>query len=409
MNASMAHSQVLVISPLMPYPDDEGRKRRQWAIIRALAKRFSVTLVVFGDPKADAKPLKRQEIAKEIVVLDRNEAYGRQRAKSRLMRHLDYWFSVKPWLVRERASLQLQQWLSRQATTPWLAVLVFNVPITGNVLSWLKPWKKRRIPVLVDSDDCESTKQRRLYQSLPVSFGRFKQWVEWVKVCYYEKHWLSRFSQVWYCHEADAKVLEKRGCHNAVVVPNTVAIPPLTPSTDQWDCVFIGMMGYVANVDAVLWFLETTWPRIRAAKPDATFAIVGKLPTPEIRAWHDREGVTVTGEVPDANAYFRKAKISIIPMRLGGGTRIKALDAFAAGAAVVSTSVGVEGFALADSQEVLVADAPEAFASACLRLLKDDQARERLGQAARRLVEQRYTHAALEGRLAQLIPIKACQ
>ena len=104
MSAAVLHPQMLVISPLMPYPDDEGRKRRQWAIIQALAKRFSVTLVAFGNPKADAEPVKRQGIVQEVVVLDRNEAYGRRRPDSRLMRHLDYWFSATPWLVAPSVS-----------------------------------------------------------------------------------------------------------------------------------------------------------------------------------------------------------------------------------------------------------------------------------------------------------------
>lgn len=402
MNMPAVRPRMLIVSPLVPYPDDEGRKRRQWAIIRALAKHFSVTLVAFGDPKSDAGPLERQGILQEVVVLDRSEAYGRQRSDSRLKRHLDYWFSATPWLVRERLSPRLQRFL-KERSSGWAAVVVFNVPITGNVLGWLELWKKQGVRILLDGDDYESAKQQRLYRALPAGAGRFKQWLEWVKIRRYEKNKLPLFSQVWYCNEADAQALESRGLRNTVVVPNTVDIPASVPSTIQWDYVFVGMMGYVANVDAVLWFLNTAWPQIRAARPGASFAIVGKLPTPAIRAWHGRQGVTVTGEVPDANAYFKKAKVTVIPMRLGGGTRIKALDAFAAGSAVVSTAIGVEGFALADDREALVADTPESFASACLRLFDDASLRETLGQAARRLVEQRYTHAALEEHLEKLL------
>lgn len=401
--------RVLVVCPLMPFPADEGRKRRQSAIIHSLAKRFDVTLIAFGDPRTHSSEQLLHEGVAEALVFDRDEAYGRQRSAQRWLRHLTYWCSLDPWLVRERRSERLRAFLQETSGVAWQAVVVLNLPISGSVRPWLSSWRARGIRVVLDGDDHECVKQLRIVRALPASLERIKQWVEWRRIRRYERRWLPEFAQVWMCHEADAAALTRCGGRTAVVVPNTVGLPPKYEAgggTGTWDLVFVGMMGYIANVDAVLWFTRSVWPKIRAARPQARFAVVGKRPAPEVMALNGRDGIVVTGEVPDTDAYLRSAKVVIIPMRLGGGTRIKALDAFAAGAAVVSTPIGVEGLSLTDSREALVAQTPAAFASSCLRLLDDAEQRRRLGESARRFVEARYTHAALDTRLEALLPIQ---
>lgn len=407
--AGKGPERVLAISPLVPFPADEGRKRRQSTVIRSLAHRFHTTLVLFAEPGAASSRALEVEPLADVVMLDRNGARGRRRPRYRLARHLDYWCALDPWFVRERDDRQLSELLREASAVPWSAVVVFNLPISGRTRPWLRRLKGQGARVVLDGDDYESAKQWRLLCSLPRSWEWLKQWVEWLRIRRYERRWLPDFSQVWMSHEADAAALRRRGV-NATVVPNTVELPELNGQAEgepPWDCVFVGMMGYVANVDAVRWFAQEVWPRIRALRPRARFAVVGKRPAPEVLALDGHDGIVVTGAVKDVADYLRSAKVAVVPIRLGGGTRIKVLDAFANGLAVVSTPVGVEGLAVAHARHALIASSPEAFAEACVRLFDDGALRRNLGQAARRHVEARYAQPALESRLAELLPLNA--
>ena len=150
--------------------------------------------------------------------------------------------------------------------------------------------------------------------------------------------------------------------------------------------VFDGSMDFRPNVDAVRWFCEACWPRIRAAQPDATFAIVGRRPTQDVQALAALPGVRVAGEVADTRPWVAGADVYVVPMRVGGGVRLKFLQALAMGAAVVSTSLGAEGVDAQAGRDLLVADDAAGFAAATLALLADPARRARLGAAARAAV-----------------------
>ena len=155
--------------------------------------------------------------------------------------------------------------------------------------------------------------------------------------------------------------------------------------------VFTGTLGYYPNVQAVLTFAAHCWPRIRAAVPGATWQIVGSYPPPEVLRLGELPGVTVTGAVPAVQPYLASAAVAVAPLLVGGGTRLKILEALAMGRAVVTTSVGCEGLAVEDGRHLLVADDPAAFADAVIALLGDAERRAALGAAGRALVEDRYT------------------
>jgi glycosyltransferase involved in cell wall biosynthesis len=176
------------------------------------------------------------------------------------------------------------------------------------------------------------------------------------------------------------------------VVPNGVDTTYFTPGAAHGDptrLLFTGAIDYQPNTDAVLHFAGEIWPLVRRSAPGATFAIVGKDPPPAVRALAG-DGVVVTGTVPDVRPWMQAAAVFVVPLRVGGGTRLKILEALASGRAVVSTSIGCEGLAVTPGREILVADAPAAFADAVVRCLRDPALRARLGAAGRALVERRY-------------------
>jgi glycosyltransferase involved in cell wall biosynthesis len=149
-------------------------------------------------------------------------------------------------------------------------------------------------------------------------------------------------------------------------------------------------MDYRPNVDAVMWFAAEIWPRIRAARPEARCLVVGQKPTQSVQALAGQAGVTVTGAVEDTRPYISGAGAYVAPLRLGGGTRFKLLEAMALGRPVISTTVGAEGFPVTSGRELLIADSPVDFAQAVLRVLADRGLGRALGEAGRAFVRAHY-------------------
>lgn len=179
------------------------------------------------------------------------------------------------------------------------------------------------------------------------------------------------------------------------VVPNGVDVAAFTPAAPDEEVpnrvVFTGTLGYHPNVQAVLHFARACWPRIHAELPDAEWQIVGSYPPPEVQRLAELPGVTVTGTVPEVQPYLHAASVAVVPLLVGGGTRLKILEALATGKAVVTTSVGCEGLALTPGEHALIEDDPEAFAAAVIALLRDPARRAALGTAGRALVEAQYS------------------
>jgi glycosyltransferase involved in cell wall biosynthesis len=160
-------------------------------------------------------------------------------------------------------------------------------------------------------------------------------------------------------------------------------------------------MDWYPNEDAILHFADAIFPRIAAQMPNVTLAVVGRNPSARLRDAVSRAGIIVTGTVDDVRPYIDEAALYIVPLRAGGGTRLKIFEALAMGKAVVSTSVGAEGLAVTPGRDIAIADQPETFASTVLALLRDDVRRAALGHAGRQLVQRRYSWAQVAGEFEQ--------
>jgi glycosyltransferase involved in cell wall biosynthesis len=162
------------------------------------------------------------------------------------------------------------------------------------------------------------------------------------------------------------------------------------------DLVFIGSMDWLPNIDAMLYFVREILPLIRRSRPDCTLAIVGRTPAAEIAELAKRDPkIQVTGTVPDIRPYLWGSAVSIVPLRIGGGTRLKVYEAMAAGIPVVSTTIGAEGLITSPPDNIRLADTPESFAAECLELLGDASERERLSAAALEMVSARFSWEAV--------------
>jgi glycosyltransferase involved in cell wall biosynthesis len=190
---------------------------------------------------------------------------------------------------------------------------------------------------------------------------------------------------------------------NAVVLENgvdTEAFAP-TPIPEAPHLLFTGVMNYDPNPEAIRYFVREIFPTILAGEPRATLTVVGKNPPNDVLALDVGSGgaVRVTGFVPEVAPYFAEARVCIVPLLSGGGVRNKILEALAAGRPVVSTSLGAEGLDLEPSRHLLLADSPDAFAAATLRLLRDGDLCERMAHAGRERVVSRYDWNTLARKL----------
>jgi glycosyltransferase involved in cell wall biosynthesis len=252
----------------------------------------------------------------------------------------------------------------------------------------------------LDLDDDEALTHRRL-ADLHAAAGRPREAVlaaaEADKYVRYEAEWLPRFARLTTCSAAHAARLAA-ACPRAEVhpVPNSVALPGRVvrrfPRFGR-HILFVGNLSYLPNADGIRRFILETLPLLRARHGRRlSVRIAGSAPPPDLLALAAREGVELVADPPELARHYRWADLAVIPLAAGGGTRIKLIEAFAHGVPVVSTSIGAEGIAAEDGRHLLLADAPEAFATACATLLDDRALATRLAREAHALVAERYAH-----------------
>src|SRR5207253_3189843 len=247
--------------------------------------------------------------------------------------------------------------------------------------------------------------ERRPWRRLPLE-------VEWRKMRRWEARACARADLTIAVSEQDRDLLaEVAPGARVVAIPTGVDTSYFTPNRHQERAgalVFTGSMDWYPNEDGLVDFLEATLPLIRRQVPEASLTVVGRNPSTRLRDAAARAGVEVTGTVHDGRPYVARGSVYVVPLRVGGGTRLKIFEALAMGKAVVSTSVGAEGLPLAPGTHFVQADDPAQFADAVVALLGDPARRRALGGAGRSLVEQRYSwsHVAreFEARCEEVIP-----
>jgi glycosyltransferase involved in cell wall biosynthesis len=231
---------------------------------------------------------------------------------------------------------------------------------------------------------------------------------QWQKMARFEAEVLRRFTRVVAVSERDAAQFEKHyGLQTARTIPTGVDLdffawlPPQAPAASGPVVVFTGSMDWEANRDGIRFFIDEVWPLVRARQPLAQLRVVGRNP-PAALVQRADPGVAFTGFVDDVRDHVRDAQAFVIPLRVGGGTRIKAFEAMAMGLPVVSTAIGIEGLAVNPGEHYLLADTAEALAAEVLRLIDDGALRERVSRAAREVVESQFGHRVAGARFEQI-------
>lgn len=226
------------------------------------------------------------------------------------------------------------------------------------------------------------------------------------RVASYVNPRLSGFTGIVAVSAEDAELFRAVTDVPVFVVPNGTSLdsvrarPPAGPPT----LLFTGTMGYIPNRDAIVWFVSEIWPHILAQVPDVRLLVVGRGPDARVRRLaQDDARIEVTGEVPEIGPYFEQATAVIVPLRSGGGTRLKILDAFASARPVVSTRIGAQGIDVQDGEDLLLGDEPKEFAQQVVRLLGDADLRARLSANGRRLIDEHYQWRAIAERYSDVL------
>lgn len=383
--------RILFLTPQLPFPADKGTRIRNFGLVKQLARRHEVGVISFGDPDDRASIDALSAYARVLAVV---QPPTRGRAERAARAVLD----PMPDLARRLgASALTAQVEAALATGEWDVLQVEALEMAPH---WLRT--RPTIPVVLDEHNAEWILQAR-HAAIDARSGRlpgaFYSWLQARKLRRYEGKAVERADAVVAVSAEDEAAIRDVGRpRRLTIVPNGVDCEALRPREGQPagdTLLFTGTMDYRPNVDAARWFAAEVWPLIRAARPSARFVVCGRDPAPSVRALADRPGVTVTGEVADTAPYFREAALYVAPLRIGGGVRLKILEAFAHGVPVVSTRLGAEGIDLVDRRDALLADEPRSFAEAVVTLLGERERRAELLRCGRQLVELRYDWGVL--------------
>jgi glycosyltransferase involved in cell wall biosynthesis len=391
--------RILFVAPITPYPLDEGWKQRMFHTLQGLATMGPVTLACYAPQGADPAmehlaPLKN--LCDSLQILDYPTADSPPPVRSYRDVLERFILSRRPFTIADFPGAPLAEHVAElvnEADLVWVARLI--------VAEWIPQGRHKMI---VDLDDLEHVKGSRSLALKPSGPWKLALRFDNYKLRRLERSAPARYGKVVLTSEYDRRVFPRRLAEQTLVIPNAIsshllAAPLADPQTHSM--VFVGDMGYSANVDAAFWFTREILPRVVEALPDARLLLVGKDDRGHLRPLHDGKTVTATGRVDDVAPYVAGAAVSIAPIRVAGGTRIKILESLALGTPVVATTIGAEGLDLVPGRHIKIGDTPEAFADAVIQVLTDRGLRRTMAAAGRAVVAERYTWDRVGRRLVQ--------
>ncbi|CUQ67395.1 glycosyltransferase [Candidatus Nitrospira inopinata] len=385
---------VLFLSQIVPYPPHGGVLQRGYNLIRELGNEAEVHLLAFVHPDVlggdAAMEESRVALQKHCARVEYFRLWPKASPLHRVAALTMAALSSRPFSVLAHYSGTFRQRVRELVASNQFDVIHADTIALAQFLGNRWP-----IPTVLTHHNIESQLMERRAGAETGFLARTYLCREARKLSTYENQMSRMFDVNVFVSEADERTLAERIPRlQTAVVPNGVDVEYFTPhqKNGRPTLIYTGGMNMFANRDAVLYFLEKMWPLIKKAVPTVRFFAVGQDPPKELLDIAARDPqVVVTGYVTDVRPFVWDATVYVVPLRVGGGTRLKVLDAMAMGKAMVSTSIGCEGLDVKPDVHLLVADEPAAFADKTIQLLRDDECRTRLGRNARELVEQCYS------------------
>ncbi len=392
--------KLLFVTPYLPSPPKFGGQRRLHGLMRAAADEHEVSVVALADPSEDAAESVRatREYCRRVVTVNGSWRYARGARK----RAIQVATLLSPWSYEWAAyrARALQSELDALASQESFDVIQFEF---AQMAIYRAPSTRKRPVVVLDEHNIEFDVVRRTAEADVGAVRRAFSTVNWRKLRREERASWRRFDGCVLTSTRDREMLlsEQPGVRSCVV-PNGVDVEEFAPDPRQAPepdtVLFFGAVGYYPNTDGLLFFLREVWPILEKSRPGIRLRIVGPDPPAVIASWAG-PAVEVTGYVEDIRAAIAAASVVVVPLRIGGGTRLKVVEAMALGKAMVSTTIGAEGIDVVHGRHALIADGAADFARSVLRLLDNRSLAGRLGSAARQLAVERYSWRAATDRL----------
>ena len=382
--------KVLFFAQRFPYPMDTGGKIRTGKLLEYLHQVFDVTLISnVESPKDDPYLESVGKLCQEFYPVPWKEV--KKYSCKFYLRVLAKLFSRYPISVSNDYSPGLERTLMEV-----LQKSQYDLLICDFLQPSINCTKVTGCRTLLFQHNVEAVIPRRHYEIAKNPISKVFWWLQWRKMERYEKATCQRFHGIVTVSESDKRILETHyGARNVFAIPTGVDTGFFSPGVGQPvgnSLVFTGSMDWLPNEDALLYFAKDILGKVKQKIPTVTLTVVGRNPSRHLQQELSRSPeIQVVGWVPDVRPYISSHAVYIIPLRIGGGTRIKAYEALAMGKAMVSTTVGVEGLPVRHGEHLEIADTADEFASAVVALLRDMRRRTLLGNAARDFVRENFS------------------
>lgn len=400
---------ILFLTQILPYPPSSGPKVKTWHVLRYLSERgHKITLASFVRPEE----LPYIDTVKEVCATVHAVPIRRSRVND-LGYFLRSLFSRRPFLV-ERDDLSEMRAVVQQVVATERVDVIHADQLTMTQFGFPLDLNGGRKPVLVfDAHNAVWTITERMKENAPF-YLKPPLWLETRRIKQYEGLIVSAFDSTLAVTEPDRIALmdavraQRESSDDQVapisVIPiavDTHQIQPVERNVDSLNMLTMGTLYYPPNADGIRWFLHEVFPLVRKQMPKITLTIVGKNPPRDFLrlAENPENGVIVTGFVEDLDPCFANSALMVIPVRAGGGMRVRILEAFARAMPVVTTTIGLEGIQAQPGKDVLVADTSSDFADAVVNLLRDKTLQATLATNSRQLVESKYDWQVVLGEL----------
>lgn len=392
--------KILWVKPGKLLPLDTGGKLRTYNILRKLSAEHETTYVsYYGGERDDAY---EREIPTHLPGA--RTVYTAAPDSKPFERYADYLRRLSwraPYAVSKFTARPVEKLLAE-----WIPQRRFDVAVCDFLSSTLNFPENLATPTVLFQHNVETILWKRKTQVEVKWFDRAVSRIEYAKMRRFEPEQVRRFHHVIAVSEADRKVMSSMVAASHIsVVPTGVDLsryqydPAARPSGPL--VVFTGSMDWEPNIDGVEFFCKEIWPLVLAKVPNARFRIVGRDPHPRVRKLADNS-VEVTGTVPSVVDHLREAAVFVVPLRIGGGTRIKIYEGMAMGKATVSTTIGAEGLEVEHGRDILLEDTPNSFADAMVTLLEDEGVRRRY-EAAAATTARKYDWSVIAQRFVEVL------
>lgn len=395
--------RILVLDEEFPYPTNSGKRTRSFNLYKRLAARFQIRYIGYGEDDSPAAAALRGAGIEPVAV---RPSVPPKHGVAFYLRLLANLLSPLPYIVTShyseayRGALlgQLAQFRPSLIICEWTPYAIFVRELSS-------------IRKLMSAHNVEADIWQRYYETEANWLRRWYIGKQWRKVREFEIGALRWVDGALAVSDQDrARLAGSCPGLRTAVIPNGVDVGYFRPTPQpagRQHLVFTGSMDWRPNQDAARYFARQILPLLRRKHPAIECAFVGRDPPSDIRGLATIAGMRITGTVDDVRPYVERAAVYVVPLRIGGGSRLKILEAMAMGRAVVSTTVGAEGLDVVHDRHVLLADDPREFAESVLQLLDDPDRCERLAAEGRRLVEQRYEWGALSDELGKFVRMVA--